>query len=259
MMNTKKIKFSSSRVKKWCHCAGEALARYRLIGEGDRILVAVSGGKDSMVLLHLLQHWRASAPVRFEVAAATFDPGFFDFGAERIGAYCRERKWEHHILRLPIPEIIEEKKFGASPCVLCSRLRRGKLYGLAAELGCNKLALGQHLDDVIASFWMSVCRGQGLRTMAPLVRPGDPAAPTVIRPLALTPESLIRDVAAELELPAAGKCPYENQLESGDRAYFRGLTEHLAERIPGLRGNLIRSLGHIEVEHLLDPTARRSD
>jgi tRNA 2-thiocytidine biosynthesis protein TtcA len=96
------------------------------------------------------------------VIAATFDPGFPGFHAEKIAGSCRERGWEHHTVSLNIPAILEEKKYTQTPCVLCSRLRRGKLYGLARELGCGKLALGQHFDDIAVSFLMSLFRGQGL-------------------------------------------------------------------------------------------------
>ena len=135
--------------------------------------------------------------------------------------------------------------------MLCSRLRRGKLYGLCRKLKCNKLALGHHFDDLAASFLMSLCRGQGLTTMAPVVPPKDEGKPTVIRPLALAPEELIARCAEELGVPRAGVCRYREQLESGDRKYFRDLLDELARRIPDLRSNLRRSLARVETDHLL--------
>ncbi len=204
------------------------------------------------MLLHLLKHLRSCAPVKFTVIAATFDPGFEDFGVAEIADYCRELDVEHHTVKLNIPEIIREKSMEDAPCVLCSRLRRGKLYGLANRLQCNKLALGQHLDDVINSFFMSVCRGQGITSMAPKVRPQDPAHPTVIRPLALVPESLIRECAATFAFPEkTGSCHYESTVRSGDRAAFARLIGDLAEKIPGLRENIARSLTRVEADHLL--------
>lgn len=238
--------------KKLCRLAGETCVKYRLTADGDRILVGLSGGKDSFVLLHTLLHLRNHAPVKFEIMTATFDPGFEDFGVAEIAEYAASLNVEHHIVKLDIPGIIEEKNMPSSPCVLCSRLRRGKLYGLAQELKCNKLALGQHLDDVINSFFMSLCRGQGLTSMAPLVKPQDPAHPAVIRPLALVPEELIRQCAANFEFPIkTGKCRYEKILRSGDRVKFAALVEKLAAEIPDLRENIAHSLTKVEIDHLL--------
>ena len=248
------MKKNNNIFKKLCRLAGETCVRYRLISEGDRIMVALSGGKDSFVLMHLLEHLQQHAPVDFSLTAATFDPGFENFGVEKIAAYCAEHHWEHQIVKLDIPAIIREKNMHDAPCMLCSRLRRGKLYGLAAASNCGKLALGQHLDDVIASFFMSVCRGQGITSMAPLVKPQDPAHPTVIRPMALIPENLIREYAATLPLPQkSGVCLYENHVKNGDRAAFSSLTEELSQRIPNLRENIAHSLSRVELAHLLIP------
>lgn len=231
--------------------AGECIGRFGLIQENDRILAGLSGGKDSFILLHVLHFFQKVAPVKFEVIAGTFDPGYPEFNLQAVKEYCRLHDWEHRSVQIPMTEILAEKNLEESPCGLCSRLRRGKLYGLAAELSCNKLALGQHLDDLIASFFMSLCRGQGIRTMAPLARPQNPTHPIVIRPLALVPEEMLKDTACCNEFPAAGNCRYEELLESGDRQYFRSLADTLSERIPDFRSNFIRSLGHIEPEHLM--------
>ncbi len=238
--------------KKLCRLAGETVVRYRLIADGDRILAGASGGKDSFMLLHLLDHLKRIAPVKFDFCAATFDPGFPGFGTEIIAEYCRKHNWEHHTVAVDIPAVIKDKAMEENPCMLCSRLRRGNLYRLAVELKCNKLALGQHLDDVLSSFFMSLCRGQGLTSMAPLVKPKDPAHPVVIRPLALVPENLIIECAKSFSFPEkSGVCAYEKHLKSGDRAYFAGLVRTLAEKIPGFYGNAVNSLGRIEAEHLL--------
>ena len=230
---------------------GECIGRFGLIEDGDRILVGVSGGKDSFLLLHILHYFQKVAPVRFHLIAGTFDPGYPEFNVDGVARYCAGRNWEHHVIHAPVSEILAGHGLESSPCGLCSRLRRGKLYGLANELKCNKLALGQHLDDLIASFFMSLCRGQGLRTMAPLARPENPGHPVIIRPLALVPESLLKECAASSGFPAAGGCRYEEILKSGDRVYFRELADTLTEKVPDFRSNFIRSLGHIEPEHLM--------
>lgn len=234
-----------------CRAAGEAAVTYRMIEADDRILVGASGGKDSFMLLHVLEHLRRVAPVNFAFVAATFDPGYPEFDAPAIANYCREHNWEHHVVKLDVVGVLREKDWEDAPCVLCSRLRRGKLYGLCRELRCNKLALGHHFDDLAVSFLMSLCRGQGLTTMAPVVPPRSPGKPTVIRPLALAPEALIERCAETLGVPRFGVCRYREQLEAGDRKYFRGLLNTIAARIPDLRSNLRRSLARVETDHLL--------
>ena len=231
---------------------GEAIGRYSLICEGDRILAGLSGGKDSFALLHVLYHLRKKAPVKFDVIAATFDPGFPEFNAKAIADYCREQGWEHHTVSLDIPAILAEKEYTQTPCVLCSRLRRGKLYGLARELQCGKLALGQHFDDIAVSFLMSLFRGQGITTMGPNVQ-NQTGDLRIIRPLALADEELIRNYTATLSLPSAGICQYRSELESGDRAWFRNHLDELAQRIPNLRSQMKRSLSNLQPEYLLDP------
>ena len=237
--------------KKLCRISGETVVKYRLIEDGDRILVGVSGGKDSFILMHLLAHLQSAAPVDFEFEAVTFDPGFPEFAAEKTAEYCRKMNWVHHTVNMNIASIIEEKSFDRSPCVLCSRLRRGKLYGLANELKCNKLALGQHLDDIISSMLISLCRGQGITTMAPRVVPDSPKNPVIIRPLALVPEALVAQCAEDFGIEVGGICRYKEQLESGDRVYFKNLISQLAGHIPDLRSNIAHSLQKVEIDHLL--------
>lgn len=243
----------SPAFRELCRLTGRAAARYRMIGEGDRILVGLSGGKDSFMLLHALHALRRKAPVRFELVAATFDPGFPEFHVERIAAYCREQGWEHRVVSLDIPAILAEKEYDGTPCVLCSRLRRGNLYGLAAAENCGKLALGQHFDDIAASFLISLFRGQGLSTMGPNVAVTAKERVRVIRPFVLAPESLIIRCRDEFGLPEAGKCRYEEELAGGDRAYFRHLLDTVSERIPDWRGQMLRSLANVQADHLLDP------
>lgn len=240
-----------SAFKKLRKLTGEAIVRYRMIADGDRILCGLSGGKDSFVLLEVLHQLQKAAPVKFHICAVTFDPGFPEFNAQGTASYCREKNWEHHQISMQISEIIEEKDFSHAPCVMCSRLRRGKLYGLARELNCNKLALGHHLDDIIISFLMSLCRGQGVTTMAPIVPPKSPEKPWIIRPMALVPESLIVQCASLMELPVSGICRYKEQLDDGDRKYFQNSLQMWEKRIPDLRSNIARSLANPQVEHLL--------
>ena len=203
-------------------------------------------------MLHVLHHLRAKAPVRFDIIAVTFDPGFPEFNIDGISRYCQEHNWEHQVAKLDIASILAEKNDTRTPCILCSRLRRGKLYGMARELKCNKLALGQHFDDIAASFLMSFFRGQGLTTMGPNV-PNQSGDLRIIRPLALADEDIIRRYTATLDLPQAGKCHFHDRLENGDRAFFQKMVDDLAERIPDLRSQMKHSLSNVQLEYLLDP------
>lgn len=237
---------------KLCRLAGQAVGKYRMIAEGDRILVGLSGGKDSITLLHILYTMQKRAPIRFEIFPAVFDPGFPGFGLEILQKYAGEQNWPLHVIRTDVAAALDPARNNA-PCVLCSRIRRGKLAALAEELQCNKLALGQHLDDLLISFLMSAARGQGLTTMGPNVRSKSMPSLRIIRPMALAEESLIKAAAAELgPYPDSGKCMYHNELADGDRIYFRDMLEKMAERIPHIRSQLLYSLGKVETGYLLD-------
>lgn len=250
---------ASPLFRKVCRLAGEAVTGYRMLEEHDRVLVALSGGRDSLVMLEVLAHLRACAPISFALGAITFDPGFPEFNAEGVGACCRALGVPHHIEALDIPEILAAHRDGGRkrrPCVLCSRLRRGRLYRFARANGFNKLALGHHFDDILISFLISLWRGQGLSTMAPKVAADtarDAAEPlTIIRPLALAPEALVKGAAAEFAFPEAGRCPYHEELATGDRAWAARRIAEWEERIPDVRQNMLRSLSDLRPGWLLD-------
>ena len=232
--------------------AGKASADYRMIQFGDRLLVGVSGGKDSLVLLHVLTAIQAKSPFPFSVCAATFDPGFSDFGAEQTAGYCKKLGVEHHLIPFDMPGLLQEKGNPQSPCVLCSRMRRGCLYTLARNLKCNKLVLGQHMDDVVISFLISLSRGEGLTTMGPNVLSEDGSL-RVIRPLIYARESLVAEAASSLELPVRGDCEYKEYLEeNGIRSYFRELLDSMEQRIPDTRSHILHSLTDVRPAYLLD-------
>ena len=237
--------------KKICRLAGNAIVEYSMIRDGDRILAGISGGKDSIAMLHVLRHFQQTAPVHFELEAATFDPGFPDFSAGDTGELCRSLGIPHHLIRFDMTALLAEKNLEENPCMLCSRMRRGNLYTLARKRKFNKIALGQHLDDAEISFLMSLCRGAGLSTMGPNV-PEKSGSIRIIRPLILTPESLIAEWVRSRNFPIRGECRYKEQLENGDRRYFSRLLDQLSERIPDLRSNILRSMSNIQEGYLFD-------
>ena len=239
--------------RRLCAEAGYAIRDYRMIEDGDRILVGLSGGEDSLVLMHVLHYLQRRAPVRFEIFSATVDMGFEGFDTPALTAYCAAQGWRHEIIRIEGASILAEKNTAKRPCALCSRLRRGKLHGAADRLGCNKIALGQQLDDLAVSLLMSLFRGNGLKTMGPHV-PADAGTKRLIRPLCYVPKSLVHEAAVDFGFPVVKSCPYLHVLdETGDRAFILRLLGDLDGHFPNLRQSILASLKRVEPDHLLDP------
>ena len=244
---------------KVCSIAARTSAEYNMLSADCRVLAALSGGPDSMIMLETLIALRKRAPFKFALEAVTFDPGFPQFNAHAVAEYCQARGIKHSIITLnmaPLLEVIDGER-ARRPCVRCSRLRRGKLYGFARENGYNRLALGHHADDLLGSFLISLLRGQGLTTMGPNVPADEDHAANgelrIIRPLAMIPEAVVKQAASEFDFPAAGACPFKAELDaSGDRAWAKRQLETWSERIPNLRTLMLKSLGKAELNWLLD-------
>ena len=227
-------------------------ADFGLFAEGDRILVGVSGGEDSLMLVHLLAALQKRLPFRIEVIPATIDLGFPGFRSDLLQRYCTDHGWNLHYLKVNgIQELLKETEAGDAPCALCSRLRRGKLHGLLEELHCNKLALGQHLDDLCASFLIALFRGGGLKTMGPNVA-ADGGKARLIRPLWGCRKPEIHAVAQLFGFPKIRSCPYERALRDGDRHFVGELLKHLQERFPDIHEAMGHSMGDLRLAHLLD-------
>ena len=239
--------------------AAKASARYAMLQPGDRVAAALSGGLDSLVMLETLIALQKRAPFDFELEAVTFDPGFPDYNLNGIAEYCKMREVRHSVIAVNVPEMLEKSPQDRfrRPCVLCSRLRRGKLYGFARENKFNKIALGHHADDLMESLLISLVRGQGITTMGPNVtadtaneQQGDLR---IIRPLALIDEKTVKCAAGSFEFPIAGKCPYQAMLdESGDRAWAKRCLSDFAQRIPDLHTLMLKSMSKVEANYLLD-------
>ena len=232
--------------------AGQAIAQYHMVEEGDRVLVGLSGGRDSLVMAHILDTLRRKAPVRFELVFFSFDPGFPGFDLRPLRDYCRSRGWRHEVDGVPIPDVLKEKEAEGSPCVLCSRLRRGKIHAAADAYDCGKIALGHHLDDLCVSLLMRLFRGQGLSSMAPNV-PADHGARRLIRPLCLVTKAQLNEAAAAFDFPPEGRCAYESQLkEHGDRAFLERALGDLEKHFPHIRQAMRQAMGDVRPDHLMD-------
>jgi tRNA 2-thiocytidine biosynthesis protein TtcA len=224
-----------------------------MIAEGDRIAVGLSGGKDSMLLMHTLDYLQKRAPVSFYLHAVVIDGGFEVFHADRIIGYCQEQGWPCECIRVDMRRLLAERDLEREPCAFCSRLRRGKLYGAAASLGCGSLALGQHLDDVCASFLLGLFRGKGLGTMGGNV-PADGGRLRVIRPLLYLREAALRQASTLYSFPECGKCDYLELVDAhGDRAWLEAELLRLEVRFPRLQEAMLASLKHVKPGYLLDP------
>jgi len=232
---------------------GQAIQDFRLIEEGDRILCAMSGGKDSYSMLQILDDLRCRAPVRFDLLAVTVDQGYRGFKTEVLEAWFKEKGYPYHIETTNISEVIEDVlDLGETHCSLCARLRRGVLYRLAPQLGCNKIALGHHADDLLETLLMSQFFNGEIRSMPPLLRSRD-GRNIVIRPLCYVWEEEIIRFAAEARFPViCCACPACGDL-SLKRRQMKLLLQKLEADHPGTKASLLRALSNVREGHLLDP------
>jgi tRNA 2-thiocytidine biosynthesis protein TtcA len=238
--------------KKLARRVGETNAAYRLIKDGDRILVAVSGGKDSWALLDVLERLRKRAPVTFTVAAVTVDPGFPQFNPDPIAETCERLGVPHHIIPAPIDKMVRSKP-EELPCIICSRLRRGVLYSFAKQHGYTKIALGHHLDDLLETLLINLFFEGRLSTM-PLRLVSDDGANTVIRPLGTCEEKDLQRYAWLRGFPIVPcGCPLCgcSSLESR-RKQAKELIASMEASIPRLKASMLGAMGNVKLSHLLD-------
>lgn len=186
---------------------GRAMGEFKMLREGDRVLLGLSGGKDSLSLLHILNHYRKVSPVKFEFGAVTIDPMAGDFDPSPMIPYLAELGVEYHYMREPIMDMAKEHMGKKSYCAFCSRIKRGVIYNVARKNNFNVIALAQHLDDLAESFLMSAFHGGQLRTMkAHYVN--DEGDLRIIRPLVYARERQTRDFALNNRLPVIpDSCP----------------------------------------------------
>ncbi len=193
--------------KKLLRPTGRAIADFSMIRDGDRILLGLSGGKDSLSLLHLLAHFQRHAPIRFDIGAVTIDPQSPDFDPSPLIPYLKRLDIDYHYISEPVVQLAEEHMGKDSFCAFCSRMRRGLMYKTARAEGYGVIALAQHLDDLAESFLMSALHGGRLKTMKAHYRI-DEGDLRVIRPLVYARERQLRDFATSAGLPVIeDNCP----------------------------------------------------
>ena len=247
-----KLPVEIAKLEKRLHrLVGQAIAAYSMIEDGDKVMVCLSGGKDSHSLLDILLGLQRRTPLRFEIVAVNLDQKQPGFPADVLPAYLR---------RLDVPfRIVEQDTYsvvkrlvpeGQTMCSLCSRLRRGALYRVAGELGATKIALGHHRDDMVQTLFMNMFFGARLKGMPPKLV-SDDGRHVVIRPLAYVAETDLERWAAHRAFPIIPCTLCGNQADL-QRLRIRAMVREWEREYPGRTDNLLKAMANVVPSHLMD-------
>ncbi len=237
--------------KRLCRLTGQAIVDYNMIGEGDRVMVCLSGGKDSYGLLDILLKLQARAPVSFELIAVNLDQKQPGFPEHILPEYLTKLGVPFHIENQDTYSIVKEKiEPGKTMCSLCSRLRRGILYRVARELGATKIALGHHRDDMLATLFLNMFFGAKLKGMPPKLV-SDDGQHTVIRPLAYVAEKDLVRWAQVKEFPII-PCTLCGSQENLQRKQVGNMLKEWDKKFPGRLDNMLRAMQTVVPSHLMD-------
>jgi len=245
--NTKQLNQSRS-YKKINRGVGKALHQYHMISDGDKIAVGLSGGADSLTLLWMLNERLSRIPIHYELHAIYIDPGFNPDLGRGIEQYCIKKGYNIRVDYTDHGIVAHSKQNRENPCFLCSRLRRKRLFEIADELGCTKLALGHNKDDIIETLFMNMFYSGGISTMNPsqfLFK----GRFQIIRPLSFVDEHIIRRFVGEKVFPKFfNPCP---SASTSKRYEIKMLLDRLYQKNENIKGNIFRAMGNIKKEYLL--------
>jgi tRNA 2-thiocytidine biosynthesis protein TtcA len=230
---------------------GEAIGDFKMIEAGDKVMVCLSGGKDSYALLDILMNLQSRAPIDFELVAVNLDQKQPGFPEHVLPTYLKsvgvpfhiEEQDTYSIVKKLIPE-------GKTTCSLCSRLRRGILYRVAQELGATKIALGHHRDDIVTTLMLNMFHGGTMKGMPPKLV-SDDGRNTVIRPLAYVAESDLQAWAEQRQFPII-PCNLCGSQENLQRAAIKAMLQDWERKTPGRIDNMLRAMAHVVPSHLMD-------
>ncbi len=237
--------------KRLRHNVGEAIVQYGMIEQGDRVMVCMSGGKDSFTMLDILLELQKKAPIDFELIAVNLDQKQPGFPEHVLPDYLRQLGVEFHIVEKDTYSIVKEKvPEGKTTCGLCSRLRRGILYNFADEIGATKIALGHHRDDMVETLFLNMFFNGQLKSMPPKLL-SDDKKHTVIRPLALCKESDIVSYADTQQFPII-PCNLCGSQENMQRKVVKSMIKDWETVYPGRSDIIMRSMTQVKPSHLAD-------
>ena len=248
----KKAAFEANKLSKKLHRqVGQAIADFNMIEDGDKVMVCLSGGKDSYALLDILLNLRQRAPIQFDIVAVNLDQKQPGFPEDVLPTYLRSRDVPFHIEEQDTYSIVTKLiPEGKTMCSLCSRLRRGILYRVAGELGANKIALGHHRDDMVVTMLMNMFFGSRIKGMPPKLV-SDNGEFVVIRPLAYVDETDLERWAAHREFPII-PCSLCGSQENLQRVLTKKMIREWEKEYPGRIDNMLTAMGNITVSHMMD-------
>jgi tRNA 2-thiocytidine biosynthesis protein TtcA len=231
---------------------GSAISDFNMIEDGDRVMIGLSGGKDSWALIQILDMLRKRAPIKFSIVAVNVDSGYKEYKHPLITQACEERGWELRIEHTNIGNLIEDiLDDGETPCSLCARLRRGVLYRIAKEVGATKIALGHHMDDFVETVLLNLFFQGSLKSM-PARLVSDNKQHVVIRPLVYVTEGEARAYTQESQLPVIGCCCPACGDMSLKRQRIKKLLTELELEHPEIKNSMLKALSNVHPKHLLD-------